>query len=622
MSSAELASKVDAAAVPADMGVVDLINNLLVPAYGDLDWPQWFGDRAIRASTPSQLKNTPYDGRVIMIKYMEHNRDWAKWARECRGIIVRYAEQGDGRGRWIPIRYALQRGAEVLTGLHVKHGISHTQDTSHEQGAPQYQLAPSQQQLVKIFVDGGDLADGSVLSMKSDGSLLCATLYRGQLVDEMARVIAQHGDDFSRTALAFYQASGMMIILSSQGTLFLPETVQDYTAHAVLATIGMSESQIASVASTCTPAESVAKFAGPFFAKLSQMFQAYPAAASETLPVTSITLNFESVVRNRTTAWGIVHVELAIDYPESRLSFLGGAVCFATGEVHCDPHFTLLRHNVNAAPSLPEPYWWPVKSSAEVESMMEALDAIIQGQKKPLDFVMQFPPQGLQQGLTNATPPQLDYEGFVMYTPVPSTASATVVALEYNKIKTNSYYISHKFKFRNVEQLIKLAATAGHIFPLIRLVRDFFQSLAPRLVAAISSVHAELAKGKTSIFFQGIACNPKAAASFERQPFEVKLKMLVNLSGPIFSDFCFAAFQAQFRELGGVGVDRKEIDALLKSIAMKYCISEVLEAGRIEQDADLLQQVKKQRVKLQQDDELLRQLFAVCLTSGDGGDGS
>jgi hypothetical protein len=214
----------------------------------------------------------------------------------------------------------------------------------------------------------------------------------------------------------------------------------------------------------------------------------------------------------------------------------------------------------------------------------------------------------------------LDFEGFIVYTPAmpasattcPSTAEDVAAAadplpeLEYNKIKTSSYYVSHKFNLRNVTRLTELSVTAGHIFPLARVVASFFASLDARLYQALSVVHSELAKGAASVFFGPIAANPKAAASFGKQPPAVQAKMLINLGENSFTGFVNATFVASFSELGGSTKDSSLLDTLLKRLVMKYCQGQALEQATLTQDCAALKQ-----------DELLLQLLDHCLSSVD-----
>ena len=208
--------------------------------------------------------------------------------------------------------------------------------------------------------------------------------------------------------------TGKLIVLSSQGTLFLNTDMQDYAVTSILSTF-FSESQITDIGSDIA----LEAYCTKFFREIARMYDNCPKHEHET----SATFCFESVVKNRTTAWGIFHSEFAISYPESFLKFLGVSICHAENMTFY-PHF-ILNNTV-----FTEPLWWKVTSSNQVNSMVEMLGQIIYGETTPEQFFQRFP--YANKGRINRF---LDYEGFIIYSECP-------LGYEYNKIKTEPYYIS------------------------------------------------------------------------------------------------------------------------------------------------------------------------------------
>src|SRR5690606_11058364 len=82
-----------------------------------------FWKHDIRVAVPTPLKGKVEN--VLLFKYIEKCRVWTRWARDCRGTCLMF----DG-GKWVNIKYQLQRGAEVLTGHHLEAGIDENESMS------------------------------------------------------------------------------------------------------------------------------------------------------------------------------------------------------------------------------------------------------------------------------------------------------------------------------------------------------------------------------------------------------------------------------------------------------------------------------------------------------------
>ena len=87
---------------------------------------EWFGKRHFIVSNIKSFDKTQFENKIIAIKYIEGLcRVWQpKWSRQCRGVYL-YKSKSN---KIICLKSLLQRGAEILTNVHLKSGIEETQD--------------------------------------------------------------------------------------------------------------------------------------------------------------------------------------------------------------------------------------------------------------------------------------------------------------------------------------------------------------------------------------------------------------------------------------------------------------------------------------------------------------
>ena len=484
------------------------------------DWTntlKWFRDQRLIVAVPSFFKNTQYESRCVMIKYMEHNRCWEPWVRDCRGVILFLNDDGNV----IPLKSMLQRGAEVLGSLHLKKGIEETQDSSIAKST----LSPSQQELTSKLMNDKPLE--GYLSFKVDGSLFCATLYDGPIGNLIKNMILESNDSFAKSVLNHSLKFGKVIVLSSQGTFTMSSHIHCYTITAILGAMGIPDDQIVTIASQLNPIEVFDQMCGPFMYDLSQMFD-----RAMIKDQTSITFNFETICKNRTSAWGKLHSELTIAYPRSTIKFLGTSVC--TSSIMFYPHF-LTSFNER----FQEPLWWKINHASQIENMMNLLDNIILSKNQEVDFVKNHPPSN-PNFVIDQYDDKLDYEGFIIYTP-----ASHGQGVEYNKIKTTTYYNCHKFRKSNIKFLIDISTTAGDIFPLTTKTKNFFMNMSEKMTRVICDLKDEFYKFENSQFFGSL--NTKAQQSFMKQDQKTKIRMLMSARQSV--PFLFDKFKKTFPDL-------------------------------------------------------------------------
>jgi hypothetical protein len=573
----------------------ELINDILPlnPTYGK-NWMRFFEENQFLVKTPPQVAGTKYDGKIYIIKYLDCNSCWYKYARQCRGIIIMLDEAS---GRWFPIKYMLQRGSELLTGFHLKKGIEETQDM---QKITKNSLSPTQQSLVRLLQIGSESElENTYLSMKTDGSLLCATIYSGNTADAIREIILEKGDDFAKVYLEMEKKTGKLIILSSQGTLFLPDQVKDYTVHAIMRALKLSEEQILEIAKIMKPEEALKNCCVPFFEEITRMYDRLQHQENHT----SVSFCFETVVKNRRTAWGVLHTELAISYPDSSLKFLSGNICFGNREntnvgnsvaklaEDCEEILSKFEQNSQHGKNIVftphfnfplgfntiflEPLWWKITNTTQINSMMEMLGQIIFGEISAQQFLERFPFSN-----TGFFDLLLDFEGFIIYT------DNGEGGYEYNKLKTEPYYISHKFRPENIPTLIRISQNAKDIFPLSEYVKQIYTQLNDHLPNILKSINDELNMGEESYFFVGMP--KKSQMSFLSKKPEVQRAMLINIGldndGIDFTEFCYESFCKKFKMLSSSEMKKTDVTGNIKRIVETYCKGSSIDLNVIRND--------------------------------------
>lgn len=494
-------------------------------------------------SCPYNLHGTKYEKRIIKIKYVEFNNMWKpKWTRQCRGIIL-YLNDDD---IIVPLKYQLQRGAEVLTNNHIKGNIVQTDD--FEVNPDKILLFDDNQQHV-ISSLLNDTNINGVMSFKHDGSLLGVTYYFDEHKSLMKELINDYGDEFSKVIQNFAEQLDQVCVMSSQNTMFLGEDMQSYNVTAILNDVNFD--------SSAKPHEVMEIYGKDFMLKNSILVNKIKSKCKSPL---CITLNYETVCENRTCKWGTIHTELAISYPKSSIKFLGASICYKNN-VKFVPHFELDLENIK----IEEPLYWKVEHTHQVNTLLDDLEYVINGKNTKEEFLTKNIPSNTHYDKND----DLDFEGFVFFTEnikKNSSNDDNYKEYGYNKIKTLAYYKSHLFKLKNVDYLLSIADTAGHIFPLASKVKTYFTNLSSKMFLFIDKILMELLKPiDNNIFYNELS--EKAKISFQKQNNDKKCKMLINGQNQHkILNFLHSNFEELFDE---IKIDDPLMAVLLKKIIMK-----------------------------------------------------
>lgn len=479
-------------------------------------------------SVPFQLRGTKLESRVFSVKYIDGiNRLWRPiWARQCRAVFFHVSDDFT----CVPIKYQLQRGAELFTGMLVSANIASTQDISDAKKIAI--LSDSQQRTCKILLAGEN--EGKLdaeLTEKVDGSLLTVTFYFGREAELIKSIVAEFGDEFSQMILAGFEELGVVGVVSTQGTLMMGVDMQDYFATSILESpimglgvgAGLTREFMIEEAKTNTPTQMFAKYAKPWFVEMVRVLGNLPVPAETSSPVSNISLCCESVCANRMTAWGKLHTELAISYSSSMCLFLGASWCGSDWVLNV-PHTKLNIESVD------EPRFWLTNTAAQVDGLMRGLEDVVYGRITTPDFLTTFPPSNKKWDSSLPLHP----EGYVCYTTEGEMFGLPVV--DYNKLKLAAYYIGHKFHDESVKELYELSKTASDIFPMAKKVGDFYSGIESKFYAIAQRLSVglapELDSGLPNVFASNL--EGKAVKAYESASQETQSKMIIGGNIAVF----------------------------------------------------------------------------------------
>jgi len=409
------------------------------------------------------------DGRFYLLRYRDGLcKTWnTRWARQCRGTIV-YISPENGEKKVRCVKRLLQRGAEMLTTAH-EQGTA-TQEMSGN-GLTTHQFDETQEAIRELLTSDRSELIGYV-SGKRDGSLLGITLIprKHMLANVYINAISQQGG-FAQTVLQIANDVGLSYIpvFSSQNTLFLGEDMWDYMAHAIAVDSGVHDdiSLRRTVKDEDLGVGECLRQCLPFI-----------LCRFDTEGTGIRCYSFEAVVAQRTTAWGRCHRELTIDYQHSSLALLGvttGLGGSSPGVYH--PHFVL-----TSTEKWSTPWYHRIQSVSEIHHLIEDLDGIVDGGTSESAYREKY-------SLTAGQ--DIDLEGYVLYTNVEALGLSARDDFDYSKVKTPSYYRSHKFRRENVPYLIGLNDAADRYYPLVASLKSFLARVVDGLMQMFTRIIEE-----------------------------------------------------------------------------------------------------------------------------------
>jgi hypothetical protein len=526
----------------SNMSIVDYVNFLYkkngIDFMVDSLQSQFFD-----VSTFVFYRGTEREKHLIKIKYFEHCRVWTKWGRHCRGVILRLNYSTD---LYVCDKMMLIRGAEVLTNVHMKANITETQDISFKESS---YLDASQCDTIERLMTPDSLLDG-YLSFKSDGSLFAISLYPWESFAGIFyyQLIQDHGDTFAQgiLQLAIDLQLPFFPIFSTQGTLFLSNDMQDYMVTSLLiGTCEQTEESLQTLAfEGLTPLDALKLVGKGFF---NQLWKFFEYSTRSTIP-SPMTLSFEAICKNRHAVWpnSKKHIELAVNYPFTTLRFLGCTIGLGETIGNYRAHFQWpdlddYFSSIGTGITWDQPMYWQITTAKDVESMMHDLSRVIRGDLTDREYLQLHPPVNL----STVRFPYLDYEGWILYRELPDGT------LDYSKIKTNEYYVSHKFRLQNIPILLAIAeAGKSDIFPLAKVIQTFYVNLPEKLMNIIQEIQT-IVHNEDHPDFQllWLGMSSKQQQSYVKQSLETKIRMLINCPLEAWAYVCSSIFSRYFPSL-------------------------------------------------------------------------
>lgn len=377
---------------------------------------------------------TPIGNVLFLItSYREGLQFWNSiWGRQNRKCV--HAFIGD---KWKIIKSGLEVGAEMKPNIYSEDG------DVYKKGLSSYQ----NQVCVNLFTNN-ELPIGTTLTSKKDGSLIQVTRICED-VETIYNAIMESDNTFAKifSKISYEESGGKYFyIISTNGTLLAAEHMWDYILTAIMCDLNMSYDGIDNKELVLSKWKEITPL---FTSKNSRLFDNLDININSTHQL-------EAICPKRITCMGIVHPELALSYENGGIISLG----IRYGNKYI-PHF-ILEKELNLI-GFEQPLFW--KKEINILELLNGVQNISTNPNYSVDkFIHEFPPDNKYIPAN----PQIDHEGFVLL-----VKTNTNKEWDYGKLKTLLYYLFHKPRDNNMEQLIKLSRELKlpH-FPASTVIRD------------------------------------------------------------------------------------------------------------------------------------------------------
>lgn len=528
---------------------------------------EWYENGIITSNvTVEDFKNNVnncmqhYMHSIVMFKYLDHcqgERFWQnKWATEMRGTVMFVNPE-----TFVPVvlSFKLNRGAEVLTRMTIDKKIE-TQDVV---GSANDILDDEQRDTCQRICD--NMPMDAFLTSKGDGSLLIINIYSGNSMKIMYPIVSHFGSEYvcmwANTSMKYFD-NKYMIVPSTQGTVIEGGFMSDYMVTSMLCSTGIATRNELSKFTNCTDAFDY--YHSLFYNKLDNLIQCIDMSVSQT-----ITLNFEAMCAGRRGGFNDkVHIELAVEYENDRLIFLGLSY---TDRLFYVPHMLVSSSPVFEKQQFPfeEPLWWHIENGEQINNMIEVLNNVILNKMTKKEYLTMFPPKNVD--VDNFNDAIIDYEGWIIMKKAvfESTDSNKNIIVEklnypitiYSKAKTEAYYMAHKFRTKNIDYLLNLARAVGdNRFPLCTKILSLhtvtpmnvrFLSIKNELVKFLDFSPNGTLMNILIEYDKTIVSNGKKSMikGFDKRPFAIQCRMLFSIRNEFVENTIKDIFMSSFPEI-------------------------------------------------------------------------
>ena len=480
-----------------DLDLCELLNKL-EPQFGFQFVIDFFKGLNINVAQP--LKDTTLGNRVILIKYRENCRFWkAKWARQARGAVFVKSTKN-----WVCIKSLLQRGAEVLTGIHQQDGVTDSQD--YHIGKYSH-LDLNQQKVILKFMNKQPI--NGILSCKIDGSLLGVSLIpKNHPIASFVIAVLKKFQIKSQMQILHYALDNcdFIPIFSSQGTVQFNDLMEDWYFSAFL--VGVCNINPAALKSLFEDGKSIEQVTALYAKDICDQLALFIGLNTNLINNEICCLSFESCCPNRQSHWGPIHSELALSYSTYLCKFLGCS--FGIGDSCGDfkPHL-----QIKIPTHWKQPTAWEITNTKQVMDMVVDIDSVIYEQMTISDYYTKYPPICPADDF-------LDFEGFVFYDKMGES-------VDYSKIKTLVYYHAHNPNKKTIDILMKISDKMATHIPSVQLIKSYFGIVNTNMIKVKNALFDELRQNDAKYCKE---MNLKAQKSYVTQTKETQKKMIINNS--------------------------------------------------------------------------------------------
>jgi hypothetical protein len=534
-----------------------------------------------------------YIGSIVILKYFEQYgaRFWQnKWAKEMRGTIL--FVNPDTREITI-LSFKLPRGAEVYTGMIKNKGID-TQDVKAEKTEI---LDEEQRDTCTRLCTNKDI--NVHLTSKGDGSLLVINCFTKTSIDIVEPIVSIYGNEYiklwAKQSLKITKGK-RLLIPSTQGTFMEGGFMAPYMVTAMLVgsnIVSRKELETMENEFKFTHEDIWLKY-GESWIKQFMRFRFFDKLTN------AQTFCFEAICKNRTGLFGDrPHVELACSYERDRLIFLGTSLCERRFYI---PHSVYEEH-INKNIPFEVPIWWNITHASQVNAMMTDIDNLLRGKMSKKDYLTKYPPANSNFDCKDPECIEkaiIDFEGWVAMkicnSPIVDSDHKSVTnklhipLTVYSKIKTNAYYISHKFHEENISSLIELGKACS-VFPLatklvyicksgeitrrlenvktkILKLLDFKDPDNKVLILLKDQFEKSLERAKKEKFDANgkkIKIPKDPFVNFDKRTFDIQCKIVLNIKGFNFGSLLRPIYLEEFPE---IDLNTPDLESTLYGITM------------------------------------------------------
>lgn len=490
---------------------------------------KWVNDNILgityryRLSFDTVLSSESHIVRVRM-NYNNGSPFWGTWGRANRGTLYfldleSYHVEIDAT--------ALQRGrennAKFLDEALREEGIDADEVVENSSSSHRFDAVQvaTKELLDRINVTNKVDHATICLSAKADGSMLrCILRRRNTKYNEMLYTILTTGEsEFAKVAAETFSAmteGGWFLEVRSQNAA-VSDHMGDYYVHSILAGLEVyPEDEINAMADSGETWETLAPVAlKALSVKLITLLETLPGDIDRTKTISFI---FESIVKDRMTAWGTLHFELVRSYSWSNIVLLGviGYNDDSPVEGTYYPHFDIDAEIV--ASGFMQPLYWMFKKDSstrnicELPALFQDMTKVLEGEMKADDYIAAHPSDNIKVLGSYSSLDLLDFEGFVGFINVKELEVIGRQPWDYFKMKTKDYYIGHQegavekqleIATRIIDAMGDTSAPLFTAFPIFSIVYKFVTGSEEKM----ANMHAAIAGVITNAIEQLVACN-------------------------------------------------------------------------------------------------------------------